>query len=392
MLIYLAMPVSSFEHAYSSAKVWTLDSLAYFTASIMAFLVFSILGSKVIFSVQWKKDFKRENTDQVLNCPKWLRVALNVALFISIFAYVYWFFLGISRSGSLVNLFSTYLRDPFYVKEVILQTSPGITTLTQLAVAAIPLSLAFKATKSRFNLLLILLVIFMALFRSIIFSERLALIELIVPSAFVLFEKHMVSFFRFMTITASAILIVFTFFSAAELRRSFVYSSDQPLLENAVIRFVGYYVTSINNGQILYEKYRNAKPLSTSLQNLWKFPIQIVNYAQIFPQSRDFPNDWLSRNGLNAEFNTGTLFGELAVDFGYLGILVAGILGYLSGLFYQLSLTRGFWSSVYGIWLVGLSESMRIYYFANARLFPAFILFAVVLVLGSFKKHRVVGA
>lgn len=386
MIVYLMIPPTTFEVAYHSKKAWTVASVTFFLISISAFAVLSFFGSRLALFVQRIHGHKTES--RVEHPLNWLRILLNLSLIVSVFAYGYWFFLGVLRSGSPTGLFLTYLRDPFYVKGVILKTAPGITTLTQLAVAAFPLSLAFMVTKSRLNLSLIVLVIILALVRSIIFSERLALIELVVPGAFVLFGHVRVRFIRFLTISMALIFFVFTFFSAAELRRSFVYNVDQPVLENAITRFVGYYVTSINNGQVLYEKYRFAKPMNTSFEIFWKFPGQSGQYFQIFPESRNFPDDWLKRNGLNEEFNTGTLFGELAVDFGHFGILVSGLIGYFSGFIFQLSSTSGFWRALYGIWLVGLSESMRIYYFANTRLFPAYVLLIIVFVLRSLRKPR----
>ena len=106
---------------------------------------------------------------------------------VSIAAYVLWFARGILRAGGITALFETWRRDPEHVKGELLATFPGVTTLTQLAVAAIPLAIAFKLVRPGSAIRVLVVVVFaLAVVRTALFSERLALIELLLPLAFLI--------------------------------------------------------------------------------------------------------------------------------------------------------------------------------------------------------------
>ena len=74
---------------------------------------------------------------------------LEAALLVTTLAYVVWFALGFSRAGGVSEFFEIWRRDPLFIKTELLTTVPGVTTLAQLAVAAIPLVIAFKLFRRR---------------------------------------------------------------------------------------------------------------------------------------------------------------------------------------------------------------------------------------------------
>ena len=66
------------------------------------------------------------------------------------------------------------------------------------------------------------------------------------------------------------------------------------------------------------------------------------------------------------------------------------MLGVVSGALYRRSETSAFHRALYAVWLVGLFEFMRILYFTNTRVFPAYLVFAAAyLVLRRRARARI---
>jgi hypothetical protein len=76
-------------------------------------------------------------------------IALALALAVAIAAYVTWLALAIWRAGGLGGFAEALVTDPELVRQTLFATVPGVTTLTQLALAAIPLALAFRLLDRR---------------------------------------------------------------------------------------------------------------------------------------------------------------------------------------------------------------------------------------------------
>ena len=316
---------------------------------------------------------------------------------VSIAAYVLWFARGILRAGGITTLFETWRRDPEHVKGELLATLPGVTTLTQLAVAAIPLAIAFKLVRPGSAIRVLVVVVFaLAVVRTALFSERLALIELLLPLAFLIAAPRKVTVPRIALYALAFLLAAITFFAATELRRSYAYTSDFSA-SRATTRFFGYYLTSVNNGMAVVDEYPARTPFYWSGEFLWRLPvvgdlrvehlpgIGTVNlrYADAFgidPESFWFQAS--AAQGLDYEFNVFTAPGYLAADFGWAALVAIFVLGLISGRLYARTAESAFHRALYGVWLVGLFEFMRILYFTNTRIFPAYLVFlAAYLVL-----------
>ena len=192
---------------------------------------------------------------------------------VSIAAYVLWFARGILRAGGITALFETWRRDPEHVKGELLATLPGVTTLTQLAVAAIPLAIAFKLVRPGSAIRVLVVVVFaLAVVRTALFSERLALIELLLPLAFLIAAPRKVTVPRIALYALAFLLAAITFFAATELRRSYAYTSDFSA-SRATTRFFGYYLTSVNNGMAVVDEYPASTPFYWSGEFLWRLPV-----------------------------------------------------------------------------------------------------------------------
>jgi len=313
--------------------------------------------------------------------PRWyVRSGLVAALL----AYAVWFFLGVLRANGVRNLISMWLVHPFYVKSVLLETVPGITTLTQVAVAAIPVMICCVRV-NRCDYVLSGLVFLLAIIRAFLFGERLALLEVLVPILYIKLITRKISWRSALAGVLFFIIFVAGFFILTEARRSFVYvgsDSVKYLIKTGTVRFLGYYMTSINNGIFFMQHYAFTAPLYNTFVSLWRFP-GLYNLYNLFTglNAIDVGNV-LYKFGLNPEFNTLTSVCYWVIDFGLRGALIVSFFfGFLSGLFYKLASQNSLSTALYSVWLVGLLEFMRICYLTSTRLFPAYIFFIGALIL-----------
>jgi hypothetical protein len=123
-------------------------------------------------------------------------------------------------------------RTPETVRADVLRTIPGVTTLTQLSVAAAPLVIAFGPLRRRDMVALVSSIFVLALIRSFIFSERLALLELVVPVAYLAIGRRIV-------LVPRTVLV-----------------ANNVSATKVTARFFGYYLTSENNALVVADRYR----------------------------------------------------------------------------------------------------------------------------------------
>ncbi len=396
LLLYAVSSESAFAAEFDSRKTLSWTGFAFIALALLCFAAGAKVGDD---SARARPLTRSAGAGEALTQAqrRSLAVLLEVALVVSIAAYVLWFARGILRAGGITALFETWRRDPEHVKGELLATLPGVTTLTQLAVAAIPLAIAFKLVRPGSAIRVLVVVVFaLAVVRTALFSERLALIELLLPLAFLIAAPRKVTVPRIALYALAFLLAAITFFAATELRRSYAYTSDFSA-SRATTRFFGYYLTSVNNGMAVVDEYPARTPFYWSGEFLWRLPvvgdlrvehlpgIGTVNlrYADAFgidPESFWFRAS--AAQGLDYEFNVFTAPGYLAADFGWAALVAVFLLGLISGRLYQRTAESAFHRALYGVWLVGLFEFMRILYFTNTRIFPAYLVFlAAYLVL-----------
>ncbi len=317
-----------------------------------------------------------------------LAVLLESALVCSLAAYAVWFGLGAARAGGPLELLDLWRRNPHLVKSDILATVPGVTTLTQLAVAAVPLALAYGLARRGSVLRALVAVAFvLAALRSVLYSERLGLLELLVPALFLVAAPRRIAVPRVVVYAAALVALAAGFFAATELRRTYVYTHDFSV-GRSTVRFLGYYLTSINNGMAVVDHYPARTPLYSTGDFLWRFPglrdlrvehVPVVGtvsfrYADAF--GVDPEELWpaaFAQQDLDYEFNVFTAPGFLAADFGWAALLAMLVLGLVSGRLYARSTESTFHRALYAVWLAGLLELMRILYFTSTRVFPAYL-------------------
>jgi hypothetical protein len=241
----------------------------------------------------------------------------------------------------------------------------------------------------------------LAAFRSIMLSERLALVELVIPVVVVFattaqLRAHYRNLMRVAPVFMA--LVVFVVFALGEFFRSWAFYRplyDGPYLQFAFERFMGYYTTAINNAAVYYY-FLPVYPLRHSFQALFELPVlgRLVstNYAVVFGDNLTVHDHlYLLQKYANPEFNNVPLIGALVNEFSvFLAPAVAFVLGVLS-----VSLYRGFLRGrligilVYPSWYVGILEIPRIYYWASVRYFPALALLATTLFAFALAKKMI---
>ena len=393
LIMYEAVPNTWFSSAFSEPKISRSWESAYTILLLVFFAAGSILGGRLLSGL-FSFSSSQVRTNEALSCrvPRWY---VRGGLLVSLFAYTVWFGLGIYRAGSIEDLWATYLRDPFYVKFVLLRTLPGITTLTQVAVAVLPVMLSCLKLH-RIDRLMVGTILLFAIARSFLHSERLALLELVVPIVFIVALRQSLTWLRIVKYGVAALATAVIFFIVNEMRRSFVYygvTSLQDIVTMGFARFWGYYLTSINNMYLIFKDFSFFSPFYNTFSFIWRFPFLSDAYERLTGYSPiDMPAA-LRSSGLNPEFNTPTTLGALVLDFGLIGAMPAVFfLGVLSGSLHKLSRRGGIWLAFYAIWLVGMLEFMRIYYFASTRMFPTYLFFLGAVLLSrlsqSMKQKR----
>jgi len=390
LALYVVSSATVFDVEFDSRKALSPSGLAYFGLALLLFAAGAKAGDDAI---RFRRRRGLDRDTELEPTPaqrRSLTVLLEAALVVSVGAYALWFGLGIVRAGGVLELVEIWRSDPQRVKSGLLLTLPGITTLTQLAVAAIPLAIAFGlARRGSAIRVLVAIVLVLVVIRTLLFSERLALLELLLPVLFLFLAPRRVTVSRAAIYAGVFLATAMTLFAATELRRTYVYTNDFSVTTSAT-RFFGYYLTSVNNGMAVIDEYPARTPFYSTGEFLWQFPgvrdlrveqfpyLDTVSLRYVDAFGIDPPSFWREAflaQRLDLEFSVFTAPGYLAADFGWAGLIAVFAIGLVSGRLYRASETSPFHRALYAVWLVGLFEFMRILYFTNTRVFPAYLVF-----------------
>jgi hypothetical protein len=336
-----------------------------------------------------------------------VRLLFNLSFLLSVLAYALWFGVGI-KNGLNLRIILDIIRGAndanYFLREEYLTTIPGVTTAAQLGITVIvlgvPLGVATGWRTVRWQCATVIL---LGLIRAFLNSERLAIIELLVPFAVSLIwlQPATSRLLRLLTQSAPIIagLFLFCFFGAAEYFRSwsdFYARSESSFWGFVAVRLMGYYTAALNNGALLW---RVDEPLPLhlppiTLDFVWHFPIIKDLLPVLIPSLRAYAGDvagtryldLLSANANPELTNPSGVFSPL-IDYGLTGGLLYWLIcGLICGYLYKEFRLR----SVVGIFLypalyISLIEATRVLYWAEGRFFPAMLLL-VVGVLFMFRE------
>ena len=337
-----------------------------------------------------------QEDDALLYCRWFVRPLFLITLF----GYLAWFANGILTSG--IGPILTEMHDVLFGQEFgssdelkveLFPTVPGVTTLTQvgiLYVTAEALLWAWKGSNRRSALIRFAAITLLALFRSILLSERIALVELVIPVVVIFATTSQLSARHKNLVRVAPVflaLVVFVFFALGEYFRSWPFYRPLyhgPYLQFVAERFMGYYTTAVNNAAVVYH-YEPLHPLFHTLRDLFDFPVLgsfvITGYTVMFGEKSTYNSLALLEKYANPEFNNVPITGLLVNEYSlFLAPAAAFVLGVLSVSLYR-SFLRGrlIGVLVYPSWYVGILEIPRIYYWADVRYFPALALLAITL-------------
>lgn len=389
------MPRSSYLTLYRSEKHIDLNVVAI---GLIVYLAF-VLGSSLL-----KAGGQRSQEGDVLG---YCRMFVWPLFALTLFGYITWLSYAVVTAGGLEPLITSLravLAQPEsgegeYVKAVLFQNLSGITTCTQFGIlygTVEALLWVRRASPRSHALVRMTIVVAFTIPRSILLSERIALLEFVIPVT-VVFLSALGSRGNYRNLVRLAPLYfglgVIALFAVAEYFRSWTYYKSVyagNYLQFIVDRFFGYYFTSVNNAAVLYY-YQPLQPLRYTLNDLLTFPLLGTTtqawYTTTFGDSFiDF--SILFDAYTSYEFNTVAAFGLLVNEYSvYFAPVAAFFLGLISSALHRgFSQGRLIGTLLYPSWFIGLLEISRYYIWADQRYFPVLAFLAISLFLYRYAR------
>jgi hypothetical protein len=339
-----------------------------------------------------------------------LHRVFNACFYLSLFGYLAWAAAAISRGATLELALGVVNGDKgasIVMKEGYLGTISGITTLTQLAIVCLLLAVFIGIRDGwwhvipKCGILLVLTVI-----RALLNSERLAVLELLLPAGVLFVRLVVLDSPRFRgrlwnvlraapALGYSALIVIF---GVSEYFRSWInyYSGGNMSFWGFVSnRLLGYYVTALNNGALLAQRIDPTGAPFFTFHLLWRFRMLSGIVDLLYPNLALAANDtdpymrYLTAEA-NPEFNNGSGYLLPVIDFGFMGALLYWLLaGILCGVLYrQFQEKRMTGLLFYPVIFVGAIELTRIIYWAEGRAFvPLCVLAMVAFVCRSYARR-----
>jgi oligosaccharide repeat unit polymerase len=292
---------------------------------------------------------------------------------LAILGYLVWFLDVLVHPELLLNIL---LGESSNIRGEV-STIPGITTLTQFGVPAVIafMLLYISGTKMKIEKYLLAFLLLLTVMRVILWSERLALIELLLPAGLLFVhalkpeQRLAKKILRIAPVVG--LLFLIAFFATCEYFRSWsaAYSQQyQSFTQFILSRMISYYATSVNNGVGFLSTnetwpYFNGQLL---LGFAYKMPI-LKDMLQQANMVNEF--DYFLENYANVEFNNPCGLFIAVAELGVLGSLIffTGY-GFLLGKYYRLFMAGDFVALIfYPLMFLSLLELFRIFYFSDAR-------------------------
>ena len=194
---------------------------------------------------------------------RWVEISTVALAWITFAAYTAWLAFGIARGmdlGTIADLLEGESSAPYRLKAFYLEPVSGVTTWAQLGILVGPLAVLRSKLTGRSAWPLVLALLLASAARALLFSERLAVLEVVVSVglAWLILRREPPFFFK----NAFAVVLTYVslwlslvvFFGIFEYTRSWLhyYASrfDGGIADFAWQRLLGYYATAINNAAL----------------------------------------------------------------------------------------------------------------------------------------------
>jgi hypothetical protein len=402
------IPESMYRTYWRTPKYFDANALRMVLACVGVFTCGAMAGG---FQRIYKGAGQLSAVDWTERMPwTFLGRVFNGCFYLSLLGYLAWAGAAISRGATLELALGVLHGDKgasALMKEVYLVTISGVTTLTQLAIVCLLLAVligireGWRRVLPKCGILLLL-----TLVRALLNSERLALMELVLPAG-VLFVRLVIldsprlgarlwNLLRAVPALGYAGLVVV--FGASEYFRSWINyyaGGDMSFWQFVSSRLLGYYVTALNNGALLIQRIDPTGAPFFTFHLLWRFPILSGIADMLYPNLAIAANEtdpymrYLQVDA-NPEFNNGGGFLLPTLDFGFAAALLYWALaGIACGFLYrQFQQKRIAGLLFYPIVFVGAIELTRIIYWAEGRVFlPLCVLATVAFVCRSYARR-----
>ena len=399
---------TSYLRFWRTPKYFDLPSFGLLIAAVAVFLCGCLLGTA-----------RRAGRDHIpakdwtLAVP-WpqVRLLFRLGFVLTVVGYLIWFVIGIKNGLNLHAILDIVhgAKDAKYnLRDEYFPTIPGVTTTTQFGLAVVvlgvPLGVATGWRGVRWRCVVLL---FLAFARALLNSERLALIELLVPFivSFIWLRPAKTRWGRVLIRFAPVVgaTLLYLFFAASEYFRSwsnFYAAQESDFWSFIGLRLMGYYATALNNGALAW---RANGPLSLHLPPatiafFWHFPIIKDAIPVVFPSMGfpSFPTKFPDQHyvdllvtSANLEFNNPSgiymPFVDCGVSGGLLYWLLCGLLcGYLYKEFKQRHVAGIF---LYPALFISLIEAARVLYWGDGRFFPGIFLLVMSVLFVLRRRNR----
>ena len=332
----------------------------------------------------------QQRPELAVNALLWFyRVSLSLCMF----GYLVWAGMALKR-GITLSVFMALVSGGHSVsaeliREKYLGNLTGITTATQFGVASAVLSAVIVVQHGWRPVRLSLPLLFgAAIFRAMLNSERLAVIEIAIPFLAVFTQFIVIPYMStrpllkkaLLGLPAGAVVVLYLLFSFFEYFRSWVTyyaGGDHPFWELTAYRLAGYYVTALNNGALILTRTGPPSYLPRLLVYfLWRIPfvsdVTMLILGTPLP-GEDYRN--MLVQSANPEFNNPDgllvpLF-DLGTSGGLLYWLATGV---LCALLHRSFRTGGTWGlCLYPVALLGLMDVTRGIYWTSGRAIPGIV-------------------
>lgn len=388
-LVMLAYRTTAFQYSsvYGMQKGIMGRHVVLYLVAFFLFVLGYILSGKFRLKGNSFAGLNEEfvNTDSVFRTYRFLTI-------ICILAYIIWYanFIRINGLSILSNFRSlASISSVMYVLRNNAGHISGITTFTEVGIVSLPLGvyLLYKIDDIHRKQVIkrdMIVIILLALFRTIAFSERLAIIELIVPAAVVVFAMTKNKKLRPVIFWGPvvAIVLLILIFAAFEYSRSWLtfYSSYYDSYFKFIIqRVTGYYTNAINT-ECLYIQHASTSILPyRTIEWLWELPGFSSLYKFITPSNASEAFKSILNSYGNPEYNNPGGLLATYIDFGIFFPIIQISLGFFVGRVYRHFLDGNLMGIImYAFSFFALIEMPRYFSFGSTR---AFFVYVAVFIL-----------
>ena len=390
-LVAYLLPEAEYRDNWRTPKAFDSAAFGLCIAVAAAFSAGCLLASWINAGFSVHRRISPELRD-VRGDQRGLMILFGVAVVVTVTGYAIWFGFILKQGG--IGMIKSMLTGGKWASDELKRTGmdsmiTGVTTFTQFGMGTVLLGTYLGFTQGwRKVVLRLAMLLVLTLFRAVLLSERLSLIEVVLPSA-VLFIRLIGygrpgSALRRFLIIAPVVGIagLFALFTFTEYFRSwssfYADRGTQSLFSFSLLRLLGYYVTALNNGAIIWHGYGALYFPYATLDWLWRFPLIGHTLRGMLGGDQDVMDlevSIVTAEG-NVEFNNPSGIFVVFTDLGVAGAYMFFVIyGCMAALLYG-SYRRG---SIAGLFLypfvfIGMSEQVRILYSTGGRAFPTWLL------------------